>query len=61
MLTTFAHLGHDHTSDALTIDHCMPIMIGAAVIIAVLVGLIVYLLSAWQPKKRSTGKQKRSK
>jgi hypothetical protein len=61
MLTHFAHLGHDHTADTLTIDHCMPIIIGAVLIIAALVGVIIYLLTAWQPKKRSTNKQKRSK
>lgn len=61
MFTTFSHLGHDHTSDTLTIDHCMPVIVGAAVIIAALVGVIVYLLATWQPKKRPANKQKRSK
>ena len=61
MLTTFAHLGHDHASDTLTIDHCMPIIIGAVIIIAALIGVIVFLLTAWQPKKRLASKQKRSK
>jgi hypothetical protein len=39
----------------------MPIIIGAAIIIAALIGVIVYLLTTWQPKKRPANKQKRSK
>jgi hypothetical protein len=62
MLNTLAHLGHDHTEELLTLDHCMPIIISAGIVIAILAGVIVYLLSTWQPKKRTVqGKTKRSK
>ena len=54
MLTTFAHAGHTHTdysAGAMTgIDHCVPIIIGASLIIAVLSGVIIYLLAMWRPK-----------
>ena len=62
MLNTLAHLGHNHTSEALTLDHCLPVIISAGIIIAALAGIIVYLLSNWQPKKPATkAKSKRSK
>ena len=33
-----------------SIDHCMPIIIGSGVIIVILLGVIAYLLTTWQPK-----------
>ncbi len=55
MFTIFAHAGHAHEStDMMTaIDRCMPILIGAGIITAILVGVIVYLLTTWQPKKNT--------
>lgn len=51
MLYTFAHAGHAHDMDAMTtLDHCMPVIIGAGVIIAMLVAIIIFLLITWQPK-----------
>ena len=32
------------------LDHCMPIIIGAGIIIAMLVAIIIFLLVTWQPK-----------
>lgn len=62
MLNTFAHPGHDHSSELLALDHCMPIIIGAGIIIAILVAVIIYLMTTWQPKSRaSQDKAKRSK
>lgn len=33
-----------------SIDHCMPIIVGAGVIIVILLCVIAYLLTTWQPK-----------
>ncbi|HEX7483654.1 MAG TPA: hypothetical protein VF281_00730 [Candidatus Saccharimonadales bacterium] len=57
MLNTLAHLGHDHSLESISgvtaLDHCMPIIIGAGIIIAALIGIIVYLLASRTPKKKS--------
>lgn len=54
MFTTFAHAGHVHDMNSMTlgesIDHCMPIIIGAGIIIVILLGVIAYLLTTWRPK-----------
>lgn len=51
MLYTFAHAGHSHDMNSMTmLDHCMPIIIGAGIIILMLVSIIVFLLVTWQPK-----------
>lgn len=52
MFTLFAHAGHAHTSEDMTmLDHCLPIIIGAGIIVAILAGIIAYLLAKWEPKK----------
>ena len=64
MLNTLAHLGHDHMSEALTLDHCLPVIVGAGIIITGFAGVIIYLLTNWQPKKpaaKAKTKTKRSK
>lgn len=33
------------------IDHCMPIILGASLIILFLVGVIIYFLAKWEPKR----------
>lgn len=63
MLTTlFSHAGHVHTADSMdmatTIDHCMPIILGAGIVIVLLVAVIVYLLAMWQPKTAVASKRK---
>lgn len=51
MLYTFAHAGHAHDMDTMTtLDHCMPVIIGAGIIIVMLVAIIIFLLITWQPK-----------
>jgi hypothetical protein len=51
MLYTFAHAGQTHDMGSMTtLDHCMPIMIGAGIVIAMLVAIIIFLLVTWQPK-----------
>gem|GEM_PF-3374781 len=58
-LTTFAHTMNtmDSTMDmsdpAVFIDHCLPVIIAAGVVIVILFGIIVYLLFTWQPKPKS--------
>lgn len=56
MLTTFAHAGHSHTMN--DFDHCLPIMICAAVLVLILVAIIGYLLITWQPKAKAKNKKK---
>lgn len=57
MLNTFAHLGHSHETETMSVlDHCMPIIIGSGIVIAILIGVIVFLLTTWQPKKKSSKK-----
>ncbi|MNH58593.1 hypothetical protein D3C85_1007550 [compost metagenome] len=57
--TILAHLGHSHDMNSMdgtgagSIDHCMPIIVGAGIIITLLIGVIVYILSTWQPKSRT--------
>lgn len=55
MFTLFAHAGHSHESmDSMNaIDHCMPIIVGAGIIIVILVAIIVCLLAARQPKHQT--------
>jgi fructose-specific phosphotransferase system IIC component len=44
----------------LGIDHCMPIIVGAGIIITILAVAVTYLLAAWQPKKsKPTSKKKK--
>lgn len=58
MLTTLAHAGHSHDMDTMTtLDHCMPIILASGLIILVLVGVIAYLLTAWQPKTSAKSKK----
>lgn len=61
MFSTFAHAGHVHDMKSMTlgesIDHCMPIIIGAGIIIVILLGVIAYLLATWQPKPTPTAKK----
>ncbi|QQG50534.1 MAG: hypothetical protein HZB75_03290 [Candidatus Saccharibacteria bacterium] len=56
MLTIFAHAGHSHSMN--DFDHCLPVMIGAGIVIVVLVAVIVYFLIAWQPKAKTKNKKK---
>lgn len=55
MFNLFAHAGHSHAVDLpesmSIIDHCLPVVIGAGIIIAILAATIVYFLVRWQPKK----------
>lgn len=64
MLTTFAHVGYVHDKSSMdmmmTIDHCMPIIVGAGITIAVLVSIVIYLLTQWQPKSKSARNRKKS-
>lgn len=60
MFAQFAHAGHVHTQTmehdmnymtlGESVDHCMPIIICASIIIVVLLCVIAYLLMNWQPK-----------
>jgi len=56
----FSHAGHAHTANSMdmatTIDHCMPIIIGAGIIVLLLLAVIVFLLITWEPKKPITKK-----
>jgi hypothetical protein len=68
MLNTFAHAGHSHTIESTlgvgtsNLDHCTPIIIGAGIIIALLLGVIVYLLKSIAAKKSiATTETKKSK
>jgi hypothetical protein len=52
MFTIFAHAGHSHDMDmASGLDHCTPVIIIAGIIIAGLLGVILYLLANRHPKK----------
>jgi xanthine/uracil permease len=54
MFTIFAHAGHSHDTDMVSgLDHCTPIIITAGLIIAGLLGVILYLLANRQPKKQT--------
>ena len=58
MLNTFAHLGHSHETETLsTLDHCMPVVIGSGIIIAILIGVIIFLLTTWQPRQNTGAKK----
>jgi hypothetical protein len=43
------------------IDHCMPIFVGAGIIIAALLLIILYMLRNWQPKAKTKAKTSRKK
>lgn len=52
MITFLAHAGHSHDAATMSaLDHCMPIIVGFSVLVALLLGVIGYLLVKWQPKK----------
>jgi hypothetical protein len=52
MLNSFAHLGYSHETEPVSaLDHCMPVIIGSGIIIALLIGVIIFLLTTWEPKK----------
>lgn len=58
MLTLFAHGGHSHDMETMSmLDHCMPILIISGIIIALLLGVIAYLLTTWQPKQQNNNKK----
>ena len=61
MLNLFAHSGHSHDIQMMntmsSLDHCMPIIIGAGIIIAILLGILVFMLTMWQPKEKAGRKQ----
>ena len=62
MLAIFAHAGHMeemNMGDMTYVEHCMPIIVGCGIIIAMLITVIVYLLVAWQPKSATKSKSKR--
>jgi len=67
MLTTFAHLGHDHSnthypSDVLSnLDPYVPLVVGGGLVIATLLLFILYFLKAWQPKPKAATKSKSTK
>ncbi len=64
MLTILAHAEHTRaitsTETVSAIDHCMPVIIGASIIIAILAAAIVYFLLAWQPKKATPAAKSKS-
>lgn len=61
MITFLAHAGNSYEKlDTMSaIDHCMPILVGAGLIIAALLGIIFYMLRTWQPKVKSKAKTSR--
>lgn len=65
MFTTFAHAGHVHTMQDMNmapgIDHCLPIIICSGTIILILLGVIIYLLTTWQPKSSQKAKSPKKK
>ena len=65
MFTTFAHAGHVHSMQDMTmaqsIDHCLPIIICAGIIIVILLAVIAYLLTTWQPKSSQKTKSSKKK
>jgi hypothetical protein len=62
MFTIFAHAGHNHDMDmASGLDHCMPIIVTAGLVIAGLLGAILYLLVNRQPKKQNKKSKVESK
>lgn len=62
MLNSFAHVGHEHGTEAINdISHCMPIIIGLGCIILVLGIVIGYLLTTRQPKSKSKATTKNKK
>jgi hypothetical protein len=61
MFNLLAHAGHEMEMDGMSaIDHCMPIIVGAGISIAILVGIIVYMLIAWEPKKATKASSKKT-
>ena len=64
-LSTFAHAGHAHDMNNMTlgetIDHCMPIIVGSGIIIVILLVVIAYLLVTWQSKPQHTAAKKSKK
>ena len=65
MFNIFAHAGHTHygmesMNGMSDIDQCMPIIIGAGIIIIILFAILAYLLTAWQPKKQTDSKKKKA-
>ncbi|MNX55825.1 hypothetical protein D3C86_865990 [compost metagenome] len=62
MLNSFAHLGYEHNSEAVSdIYHCMPIIVGLGLIILALAVTVGYLLTTRQPKNRSKPTTKNKK
>lgn len=64
--TLLAHVGHTHDMEMngmSDIDHCMPIIIGAGLIIVVLLGIIAFLLmrghAASSPAAKPVSKKKK--
>lgn len=58
-----AHAGHEHSTDMnmMTADHCMPLIVGAGIIIVVLLGVIFYLLresNSQKPAKKTKSSKK---
>lgn len=61
MLNLFAHAGHNHDASTMSaLDHCLPIIIGASIVIVVLLGIIAYLLTTRQPKTQAKPVKKKS-
>jgi len=64
MLTLFAHAGHVHNAESVDAAHgffcCKSLAIGAAIVIAILLSIIVYLLIKWQPKSKTKAARKKA-
>lgn len=62
MLNSLAHLGHDHSNEAVNdISHCMPIIVGLGLIILALAVTVGYLLTTRQPRNKSKATAKNKK
>ncbi len=59
MFTLFSHAGHSHELGS-ELEHCMPILVGAGIIIAALVIVIIMLvLNKDTPEKKKPTKSKK--
>lgn len=59
-METFAHAGVKHSEDlSESIDHCMPIIIGMGAVILILLLVVAYLMTNWEPKNKSVTKSKK--
>ncbi|MDB5181120.1 MAG: hypothetical protein JWO54_883 [Candidatus Saccharibacteria bacterium] len=55
MNNLLAHAGH--TVSSTDLDHCMPILIAAVIVIFLLSAVIAYMIAKWQPKSFTAAKK----